>query len=115
MWKWQKRVLEERTDRAIHRLVRAEPKISSRIIKEVLSLPASERTIRRRLHERNLCSFFKKKKTLLQKANIRKDSYLLKKYVNMPQKFWDQVIWTDESKFELKNTKKAIHVWCQPN
>ena len=37
----RKRVLEELTDRAIYRLVKAEPEISSRIIEEVLSLPAS--------------------------------------------------------------------------
>lgn len=33
----------------------------------------------------------------------------------MPDSFWDSVIWSDESKFELKNSKKRQRVRCRPS
>lgn len=33
----------------------------------------------------------------------------------MPKTFWDKVIWSDESKFELKNEKRRKRVWCEPS
>jgi hypothetical protein len=34
-----------------------------------------------------------------------------KKYLNMPLNFWRKIIWSEESKFELINSKSCQHVW----
>ena len=34
------------------------------------------------------------------------------KYVNMPETFWNRIIWSDESKYKLKNAKrKRVWLW----
>ena len=104
-----------RDDNRITLLAKRKPFSSSREIKEELNLSVSSRTIRRRLNQSGLKSSYAKKKPLLRAANIRKRLAFAKKYVNMPESFWDRVIWSDESKFELKNSKRAKRVWCEPS
>lgn len=112
----RKKITTQHTDRAIHRYVRANPSTSIRMVKEELTLDnISDRTIRRRIDERGLRSFFKMRKPLLRAANVKKRLLFAKKYVNMPISFWKRVIWTDESKFELKNCKRRKRVWCKSN
>lgn len=111
----RKRKTSERDDHHIAVLAKKTPFISSRVIKDEIKLSVSSRTIRRRLHEVGLKSFFAKKKPLLRAANIRKRLDFAKKYINMPKTFWDKVIWSDESKFELKNEKRRKRVWCEPS
>lgn len=33
----------------------------------------------------------------------------------MPESFWNRIIWSDESKFELKNIKRRQREWCEPS
>lgn len=33
----------------------------------------------------------------------------------MPDSFWDSIIWSDESKFELYNSKKRKRIRCRPS
>lgn len=102
-------------DRLIYRHVRSNPSASTREIAEDLKLNISSRTIRRRIENCGLKSYARKKKPLLRKANIKKRLQFAKKYVNMPLSYWERVIWTDESKFELKNQKRRQRVWCKSN
>lgn len=109
----RKRATTEQTDRKIYREVRKNPRTSSRILKESLNLNVSEKTIRRRLKEKNLCSYFQKKKPLLRKANIKKRLAFAKEHVNKNMSFWESIIWSNESKFELRNPKRRFRVWCK--
>lgn len=112
----RKKITSAHTDRAIHRFVRANPSTSIRMVKEELALDSvSDRTIRRRIRARGLQSFFKLRKPLLRPANVKKRLEFAKKYVDMPISYWKKIIWTDESKFELKNCKRRKRVWCKRN
>jgi len=78
----RKRALNGLIDRVIYRLAKADPEISCRIIKETLSLRVSELI--------ELCSFFRKKKPLRRKANMRKRLMLAKSMSTCLYKtFWD--------------------------
>lgn len=101
-------------DRMIHRLVRTDPSKSTRVIAEELNLNVTMRTINNRIHEFGIRSYFKIKKPLLRKQNVKKRLQFAKKYVNKPLSFWKTILWTDESKYELKNTKRRARVYCKP-
>ncbi len=109
----RKRKTTIQEDRLIRREAVKDPKTSSRKINESLNLCVSNRTIRRRLKSFGLQSFICKKKPLLRKVNIQKRLAFAKQYVNMPIDYWKRVVWTDESKFEIKNTKRRDRVWCE--
>lgn len=100
------------TDRIIRRLARSDPDKSCRVIKEDLNLDVTSRTVSNRLRETGLHSFFKKKKPLLRKVNIKKRLDFARKYASRPVDFWKKIVWTDESKFELKNTKRRQRTRC---
>lgn len=100
------------TDRIIPRLARSDPDKSCRVIKEDLNLDVTSRTVSNRLRETGLHSFFKKKKPLLRKVNIKKRLDFARKYASRPVDFWKKIVWTDESKFELKNTKRRQRTRC---
>lgn len=101
-------------DRSIHRLALNNPSISSKSIVAELNLNVSRYTVINRLKEKGIKSLIRLKKPLLRKQNIRKRLDFAKKYVNMPLSYWKKVIWTDESKFELKNQKRRQRAWI-PN
>lgn len=98
-------------DRSIRRIALNNPLISSQSIVSELNLSVSRHTVINRLNEFNIRSSFRLKKPLLRRQNIIKRLEFAKKYVNMPLSFWKRVIWTDESKFELKNQKRRKRTW----
>lgn len=85
---------------------RHNPSTTSRNIVEQLKLNISSRTVRRRLKEAGLKSYVARRKPHISKVNKKKRLAFAKKYINKPLSFWKQVIWSDESKFELLNKKK---------
>lgn len=99
--------------------------ISARAIKENLKLHIHERTVRRSLNESGLNNYIAKKKPFINSKNqkkrllfakqSRKSLLFAKKYVTKPLSFWERIIWSDESKFELMNKKKRKRVWCKPS
>lgn len=106
-----KRKTDARTDTSIIREVKKNPRVTIRAIKERLDLDVSNRTIRRRLEERGLKSYFAKKRPMISKANKQKRLKFARDHVNKPLEFWKRVIWSDESKFELFNKKRRLRVW----
>lgn len=46
------------------------------------------------------------RKSFINDTNKRKCLSFAQKYVNMPVSFWKNVVWSDESKFELFGKKK---------
>ena len=47
----------------------------------------------------------------MSNKNKNKRVELAKKYINKPDTFWNNIIWSDESKFEIFNVKKRKRVW----
>lgn len=75
----------------------------------------SETTIRRvlqfklNLHGRVAC-----RKPFLRPQNVRKRLQFAREHLNWSLEQWHQVLWTDESKFELFGTKRRVFVRRSP-
>lgn len=102
-------------ERLMRRKVAENPEISSRELIESLDLDVSASTVQRKLRTFGLKNYVAKKRPLISIRNRKKRLQFAKQYVNMPTAFWERVIWSDESKFELRNSKKRKRVWCKPS
>lgn len=106
------------TVREDHRILREAKKnctISASEIVRNCDLNVSARTVRRRLNEVGLGSHFQKKKPLISKRNKFKRLAFAKKYISRPHSFWNKVLWSDESKFELIGGQQRKRVWRNQN
>ena len=105
------RVTSARDDRKIIGAVKANPKISTRELKETLCLPVAEQTIKNRLND---ACFFERRarnKTFINKINKKKLLEFAHTYLNYPVEFWRKVLITDESRFELRSdTRKKNQI-----
>lgn len=109
--KGRKRATTSRDDIRIVRMIKKNPKLSSRNIVEAMNLTVSSRTVRRRLKEHGLKNVFAPKRPFINKRNKKKRLEFAKKYIGMPLDFWKKVLWTDESKFELFGQKRRSRIW----
>ena len=75
----------------------------------------SERTVRLRLHKVGFKGRVARKQPHIDKANHAKTIQYAKTYRNKPLGFWDQVLWTDESKFNLFGSDSKLMVWRTPS
>lgn len=107
----RKRVTSKRKDMKIIREVKKNPKITVREIQENIHLTVSDLIVRRRFNEANLHSRFARKRPFISVNNKKKRLQFVRKYANMSLDFWKNILWTDESKFELFGQKKRIRVW----
>uniref|UniRef100_A0A3Q4BIN2 Transposase Tc1-like domain-containing protein n=1 Tax=Mola mola TaxID=94237 RepID=A0A3Q4BIN2_MOLML len=95
----RKRKTTIKMDRRITRMAKAQPMISSRMIKDSLELPVSTVTVRRRLWEANLFTRIPRKVPLLKKKrHVQKRLQFAKEHINWPKEKWRNILWTDESK-----------------
>lgn len=111
--KWQvkpetrgrRRITSIRTDRRIAKMVKAQPMMGSKEVREGLNLPVSTATIRRRLCEARLPARSPRKVPLLQKRHVQKRMKFAKDHLDWPKEKWRNVLWTDESKIVLVGSK----------
>uniref|UniRef100_A0A3Q4AFN3 Transposase Tc1-like domain-containing protein n=1 Tax=Mola mola TaxID=94237 RepID=A0A3Q4AFN3_MOLML len=101
----RKRKTTIKMDRRITRMAKAQPMISSRMIKNSLELPVSTVTVRRRLCEANLFTRIPRKVPLLKKRHVQKRLQFAKEHINWPKEKWRNILWTDESKVVLFGSK----------
>ena len=66
-----------------------------------LEIIISEETVRRRLHEIGLKGRVTRKKPYVNKVNRGKRLEYAKTYREKPLGYWNNALWTDESKFNL--------------
>jgi hypothetical protein len=97
----RKRATASRTDRKMIRLVKMQPHITSRALKEELDLPISTSTVRKRLIEAELQARSPRKVPLLTSRHIHNRLNFANSHVNWPIQKWRNILWTDESKVEL--------------
>ena len=76
-----------------------------------LNIIISETIIRRRAHEIGLYGRVARKKPYLNKANRVKRLEYARTYREKPLVFWNNVIWSDESKFNLFGSDGKVMVW----
>lgn len=105
------RATTKREDTLIVRQIKIKPDTSSSEIKEQLNLNVSTKTIRRRLRENNFQSRVSIRKPMISAKNKKKRLEFAKNHIDKPISFWKNVIWSDESKFELVGKKKRRKIW----
>ena len=113
--KSRRRVTDRHQDLNILREITNSPKKTPRDIKNDLNLDCSTITIRRRIKERGLNARIAVKVPYISKRNIRKRIEVAKKHLKKPFWFWKKVIWSDEKKFELMNSRRRVIVYRKPN
>jgi transposase len=108
------RCTSERTDSLIKQLVTKSRKTTVKEIKQDLALSninISETTIRYRIREKGFFGGIARKRPAISPSNAAKRLAFAKKYIRMPAFFWKKILWSDESKFELINSKRRFRVW----
>ena len=107
----RKRKTTIHTDRIIQRKIKTDSRKSSTSVKAELNITISETTIRRRAHEISLYGRVARKKPYPNKANRGKRLEYARTYREKPLGFWNNVIRSDESKFNLFGSDGKVMVW----
>ncbi len=111
--------LSVQDERFIERTVTKNPKVTATMIATELNSRinshVSPSTIRRVIRKKGFKSRIPRSKPLLSKVNIRKRLEFAQKYAHVNKNFWDDVIFTDESKFNLFGNDGKRRVWRKPN
>ncbi|OXA53566.1 Transposable element Tcb1 transposase [Folsomia candida] len=89
------------------------PKLSTEI-KEMFDKQVSPRTIQRTLNKGNLKSHRAVRKPLIVPRNATKRVKFARDHISKPQTFWDSILWTDESKFNVFGSDGRRRVWRYP-
>ena len=101
-------------DRAIQRKVKADRRESTSSMKAVIEtefrIINSEQTVRRRLHKAGFKGCVAKQKPYVDKTNRMKRIQYAKRYREQPLCFWDQVLLTNESNFNLFGSDGKVMV-----
>uniref|UniRef100_A0A8C1HCY9 Transposase Tc1-like domain-containing protein n=1 Tax=Cyprinus carpio carpio TaxID=630221 RepID=A0A8C1HCY9_CYPCA len=66
-----------------------------------INVSVHDSTIRKRLGKNGLHGRIPRRKPLLSKKNINALLSFARKYLDDPQVFWENTLWTDETKVEL--------------
>ncbi len=99
-----KRKTDERTLRRLVRMMETTPRLTSKDLKDNLEqsgVMVSTSTIHRTLNQAGLHGQRPRKTPLLKKRHTKERLIFAKEYLNKPQSFWENVLWTDETKIEL--------------
>ncbi|CAF4491485.1 unnamed protein product, partial [Rotaria magnacalcarata] len=111
----RKRKTTAHVDRVIQRKIKTNRRKSALAVKielqTELNITVSESTISRRAHEIGLYGRVARKKPLVTKANRGKRVQYARKYREKPLGFWNNVLWSDESKFNLFGSDGKVMVW----
>ena len=111
----RKRKTTIHTDRIIQRKIKTDCRKSSISVKAELqtelNITISQTTISRRAHEIGLYGCVARKKPYLNKANRGKRLEYARTSREKPLGFWNNVIWSDESKFNLFGSDGKVMVW----
>ena len=76
-----------------------------------LGLLISESTVKRRAHETGLYGRVARKKPYVSKNNRLKRLKYAREMLQKPLGFWDSIVWSDESKFNLFGSDGRIMAW----
>ena len=114
----RKRKTSMHLDRIIQRKVKVDRRKSASSVKidieSELGITISGQIVCRRLHEIGLKGRVTPKKPYVNKVNRGKRLEYAKTYREKPLGYWDNVLWTDESKFNLFGSDRKVMVWQTP-
>ncbi len=109
------------TPRAQRRLIQEVTKDPTTTCKELQASLASvkvsvhDSTIRKRLGKNGLHGRVPRPKPLLSKKNIKAHLSFARKHLDDPQDFWENTLWTDETKVELFGRCVSHYIWRKSN
>ncbi|GFV43210.1 transposable element Tcb1 transposase [Trichonephila clavipes] len=112
-------IFSAREKRSIIKEVKKNSKISApQLAKDVASTSLetfSVQTIRNVLHEESYYGREARKKPFISERNRRKRLDFVKSHVNLSDEFWNAVIFSNESKFNIFGSDGLQYVWRKPN
>uniref|UniRef100_A0A8C6VVE8 Transposase Tc1-like domain-containing protein n=1 Tax=Nothobranchius furzeri TaxID=105023 RepID=A0A8C6VVE8_NOTFU len=103
-----------RAQRQLIREVTQDPRTTSKELQASLAsikVSVHDSTVRKRLGKNGLHGRFPRHKPLLSKKNIRARLNFAKKHFNDCQDFWENTLWTDETKVELFGRQMSRSIW----
>lgn len=111
----RKKKLTEKDVAYLARMVRKDPFVSApklaKRMEETTGKAMGRMTITRALKTSGIGSYVPCKKPFISKKNRAKRLEYAKKYQFMDVSFWKKVIWTDESKFNVRGSDGRERVW----
>ncbi|GFU98003.1 transposable element Tc1 transposase [Trichonephila clavipes] len=115
----RKKIMNSITERRVIHQVKIDPKISAPKIaastSNTLGRSVSAETVRRVLRKAGYNGRVARKKPLIDKRNRVKRLKFAKEHILKPQQFWNEVIFSDESKFNIFGSDGRRMVWRKPN
>lgn len=109
----------ELEERRIIRKIKVNPKVSApKLTEDVereMGKKCSVETVRRVLREHNFNGRVARKKPFISQKNLKSRLKFAKEHVNRQPSFWNDVIFADESKFNIFGSDGMQYVWRQPN
>uniref|UniRef100_A0A8C5PFS3 Transposase Tc1-like domain-containing protein n=1 Tax=Leptobrachium leishanense TaxID=445787 RepID=A0A8C5PFS3_9ANUR len=114
----RKKMLTSTAVRYLKRRVEKGPRVTAEELRKDLSdvgTEVSAQTIRRTLHNEGLHARTPRRTPLLSPKNKKSRLQYAKSHVDKPQRFWDSVLWTDETKLELFGPMDQRYVWRRKN
>lgn len=111
----RKPILTQRDKLYLTRMVRKEPITSAsklaKCMENTTGKAMGRNTISRALKLAGIHSRTPRKKPFISKVNQAKRLAYAKKYVDMPISFWKKIVWSDESKFNVRASDGRKRVW----
>lgn len=106
-------------DRMMVLLSKRDPfKTSTHILNEIqprLQREICSRTVRNRLTEAGLRGCIARKKPLVSKKNLSKRLQFAKEHAAKPLSFWQNILWSDETKINMFGSDGKVYVRRPPN
>ena len=114
----RKRKTTAAVDRIIQRKIKVDRRKSATSVKseieKELGVSIHANTVRNRLHEIGFYGRVARKKPFVNKVNRAKRIAYAKTMMKMPFDYWKNVLWSDESKFNLFRSDGKTMVWRTP-
>ncbi|GFV63367.1 HTH_Tnp_Tc3_2 domain-containing protein [Trichonephila clavipes] len=115
----RKKIMKFTTERRVIHQVKIDPKISAPKISastsNTLGRSVSAETVRRVLRKAGYNGRVARKKPLIGMRNRVKRLTFAKEHILKPQQFWNEVIFSDERKFNIFGSDGRRMVWRKPN
>lgn len=113
------KALSVREERVVIQQVKKDPTLSApkikAIISETLNKDISSRTVQNVLTRAGYRGCVARKKPFISKVNRQKRLAFAKEYLSKSQEFWNKVIFTDESKYNVWGADGRKRVWRKKN
>lgn len=117
--KGRPRKISKKGGRKIVRMIKKKPKTTSSELaahlRDHLGVQAHPIIVRRALHRAGYSARVARKKPLISKKNKKRRMEFANEFIGKDNDFWCQVLFSDESKFNIYRSNGRILVWRKPN